>query len=107
MPRGAKRPGAGRPKGVRNRKTIALTAAIEAPGLTPLDYMLSVMRNPEEPEERRMQMAKAALPLMHKRIRPLKPKDEGPPVQIAWIERIIVDQTEAADPPLHRAGRSR
>jgi hypothetical protein len=66
--------------------------------------MLAVMRNPEEPEERRMEMAKAAAPHVHSRPRSLrKPKDERPPVEIARIERVIInprEQTETADPSL-------
>jgi hypothetical protein len=46
MAKTGKRRGAGRKRGVRNRKTRALQEGIEASGLTPLDYMLAVMRNP-------------------------------------------------------------
>jgi hypothetical protein len=63
VPRGGKREGAGRPKGARNKKTLALIAAIEASGLTPLDYMLAVMRNPEEPVERRMEWPRPPCPM--------------------------------------------
>jgi hypothetical protein len=35
----------GRKKGAPNKATAAKAAAIEASGLTPLDYMLSVMRD--------------------------------------------------------------
>jgi hypothetical protein len=100
MPRGGKRQGAGRPKGARNKKTVALIAAIEASGLTPLDYMLAVMRNPKEPQERRMQMAKAAARYVHPRIRSVpEPQTKAPPVEITWIERVIINPgaAKAAD----------
>ena len=35
----------GRQKGVRNKRTEAQSAAIENSGLTPLEYMLSVLRD--------------------------------------------------------------
>jgi hypothetical protein len=109
MPRGGKRQGAGRPKGARSKKTVALIAAIEASGLTPLDYMLAVMRNPKAPEEHRMAMAKAAARYVHPRIRSLaKSKDDGLPVKITRIERVIIDsrdQTETAEPSLPARSR--
>ena len=45
MPRGGKRPGAGRKPGTPNRITAELQAAVAASGETPLDYMLRVMRD--------------------------------------------------------------
>jgi hypothetical protein len=98
MPRGGKRPGAGRPKGARNKKTVALAAAIEASGLPPLDYMLAVMRNPAEPQERRMAMAKAAAPYVHTRLRARANPGDGGPAAITWIERVIIDQAEDVPP---------
>jgi hypothetical protein len=49
----------GRRKGTPNRKTIE---QIEASGLTPLDHMLAVIRDPKAKPERRDEMAKAAAP---------------------------------------------
>ena len=45
MPRGGKRPGAGRKKGSPNKVTAAREAEIAASGLTPLDYMLGILRD--------------------------------------------------------------
>lgn len=39
-----------------------------SPNESPLDYMLRVMRDPNEDDERRDAMAKAALPYMHARL---------------------------------------
>jgi hypothetical protein len=72
MPRGGKRPGAGRKKGVQNNKTAALKQAQLAvasnSGETPLEYMLRVMRDPEIETKRRDKMAEAAAPFVHHRL---------------------------------------
>ena len=68
MPRGGKRPGAGRKRGSPNKLTAAMRAKIEASGEVPLDYMLKVMRDENEPSERRDRMAIAAAPFCHPRL---------------------------------------
>jgi hypothetical protein len=77
--RGGKRKGAGRPKGAATKKTreIAMRAAEE--GITPLEFMLKIMRS--EPAESiedprllhdilamRFEAAKAAAPYIHPRL---------------------------------------
>ena len=52
----------GRQKGVPNRATAANAAEIAASGLTPLDYMLTIMRDDSQPPTLRAEMAKAAAP---------------------------------------------
>lgn len=66
--RGGKRPGAGRKKGAVTKRTQEITAAALAEGLTPLDYLLKVMRNEKEDEARRLDAAKAAAPYVHPRL---------------------------------------
>jgi hypothetical protein len=70
MGRGGKRPGAGRPPGLRNKKTMEQVAAVQESGITPLDYMLSVMRAPSGTVEDavRLDAAKAAAPYVHPRL---------------------------------------
>jgi hypothetical protein len=70
MGRGGKRPGAGRPSGLRNKKTMEQVAAVQESGITPLDYMLSVMRAPSGTVEDavRLDAAKAAAPYVHPRL---------------------------------------
>lgn len=63
----------GRPKGSRDaapRLTAArkAAAAVSASGLSPLQYMLRVMRNPKADAERRDRMAVAAAPFIHPRL---------------------------------------
>ena len=68
MSRGGKRPGAGRKKGSPNKLTAAMRAKIEASGTVPLDWMLKVMRDEDEPSERRDRMAIAAAPFCHPKL---------------------------------------
>ena len=70
MGRGGKRPGAGRPPGLRNKKTMEQVAAVQESGITPLEYMLSVMRAPTGTVEDavRLDAAKAAAPYVHPRL---------------------------------------
>ena len=63
------------------------TAAIEASGLTPLDYMLSVLRDEKADARRRDDMAKAAAPYVHPRMAPAQPGHPDPEF-IPLAERI-------------------
>lgn len=68
MSRGGPRPGSGRKPGTRNKRTEEQVHAIEASGLTPLDYMLGVMRDESEDKVRRLDAAKAVAPYCHARL---------------------------------------
>lgn len=77
--RGGRRSKAGRPPGAKSVRTNAIAIGAAKAGVTPLEYMLAVMRNPKAPVERRDDMAKAAAPFMHARISPVPYNpDEGP-----------------------------
>src|SRR5260370_33152572 len=58
----------GRKKGSRNKRPRELIERIEASGLVPLEYMLSVLRDETAPPERRDELAQAAAPLVHPRL---------------------------------------
>jgi hypothetical protein len=58
----------GRQKGTPNRATEEARAAAAATGILPLDYMLSVMRDPAADHKRRDAMAMAAAPYLHPRL---------------------------------------
>lgn len=58
----------GRKKGVPNRASAAKAAEIAASGLTPLDYMLAVMRAETEEPDRRLEAAKSAAPYVHPKL---------------------------------------
>lgn len=68
MPKGGPRPGAGRPKQSQAAAPakLILTEAMLA-GLSPLEYMLAVMRDPSADAARRDRMAQAAAPYVHAR----------------------------------------
>jgi hypothetical protein len=61
---GGARPGAGRPK--KQLSAPDIQAAVAA-GMTPLEYMLSVMRDPAVDGSRRDRMAISAAPYVHPR----------------------------------------
>lgn len=84
MARGGKRDGAGRKAGVPNKATAAKRAEIEASGLTPLDYMLTIMRDSEANPVRRDEMAKAAAPYVHARLAAVEHTGKGGgPIEVA------------------------
>jgi hypothetical protein len=82
MPRGGKRPGAGRPWGAISKSTRAILEATAAGGEMPIEYMLRIMRDPREPAARRDEMARAAAPYVHAKIQSAAPSmDDGLPVR--------------------------
>jgi hypothetical protein len=77
--KGGARPGAGRKKGAPNKKTAAVQRAVEESGITPLAFMLQIMRQDHPPEgaepaqviafnNMRFEAAKAAAPYVHARL---------------------------------------
>ena len=58
----------GRKPGSRNKETVDREAAIQASGLTPVDYMLSVLRNKKSSVEDKRWAAAAAAPFVHPRL---------------------------------------
>jgi hypothetical protein len=64
---GGARPGAGRPKG-STPVNIEREEAINASGLTPLEYMLRTLRDSKNPATVRMEAAKAAAPYVHPKL---------------------------------------
>lgn len=74
--RGGKREGAGRKAGTPNRRTEERVAKIEASGLTPLDYMLSILRDEQMPTDSRFEAAKAAAPYVHAKLASVEHKGD-------------------------------
>ena len=68
MPRGGARPGAGRKPGAAARKTREAADLLAAEGLTPLEYMVGLMRGTQEFDEVKFEAAKAAAPYIHPRL---------------------------------------
>ncbi|WP_192356304.1 hypothetical protein [Mesorhizobium mediterraneum] len=68
---GGARPGAGRPKGSLSTRHVELLAGAVSEGVTPVEYMLSIMRNENEDEKRRAWAAEKAAPFIHPRPAPI------------------------------------
>jgi hypothetical protein len=92
MPKGGKRPGAGRKPGSRNKRTQAIADGIAETGETPLEFMLRVMRDPAVDFPTRADMAKAAAPYVHARLASTELKGDGGGPLIVEILRFTDDQ---------------
>lgn len=82
----------GRKKGVPNKVTISRAAEIAASGLTPLDYMLRIMRDESADPHRRDDMAKGAAPYCHNRLASIEHTGkDGGPIEVTRIEIVAAD----------------
>lgn len=98
--RGGRRTGAGRKPGSATKKTREIADKAAAEGVTPLEYMLQVMRRPTDHEDPKVaiareamafEAAKAAAPYMHPRLAAVEHTGEdGGPLRHA-IEMHIID----------------
>lgn len=89
MARGGSRPGAGRPKGAAAVKTREIADRASEEGITPLEYMLKVMRDVGADEAKRLDAAKSAAPYVHARLATidLGNKDDKPFEQVMrWAQ---------------------
>ena len=70
MAAGGKRPGAGRKKGpsAPTRQRIAVAERALLSGVTPLDYMLSILRDEANDKAERFAAAKECAPYIHPRL---------------------------------------
>jgi hypothetical protein len=89
----------GRPKGARNRRTRAVLEAAEAGGEMPLDYMLTVMRDPKVDAKRRDAMAMAAAPYLHPKLSSVEPKPFTDPEKPEGVSRIEVSFVHSRPQP--------
>ena len=58
----------GRPRGAKNIRSEETAKEIQESGLTPLDYLMSIVRDEEAPMKERIQCATAAAPFVHARL---------------------------------------
>jgi hypothetical protein len=80
---GGARPGAGRPKGGANQLNDEARRAALAGGLSPLQFLLGVMRDEAQPLELRVDAAKASAPFVHARLQAVSVSGpEGGPLQV-------------------------
>ena len=83
---GGYRPGGGRPrKGAANAKDSAAIKKARKGDLTPLDYMLQVMNDPDADETRRDRMAQAAAPYVHAKPGETKPGKKEVALETAQV----------------------
>lgn len=78
-PKGLPKTG-GRKKGTPNKATAAKAAEVAASGLTPLDYMLEVLRDVEADRSVRLDAAAKAAPYVHPKLASIEHtgEDGGP-----------------------------
>lgn len=67
----------GRKKGTPNKATAEKAAAVAASGLSPLDYMLQIMRDESKPDGLRASMARDAAPYVHPRLAAIEHTGKG------------------------------
>ena len=92
MARGGKREGAGRPAGAVTKKSREAADAAVNEGLTPLDYMLGILRNDDADPKDRMWAAEKAAPYVHAKLANVEVTGkDGGPVEVTSITRRIVD----------------
>ena len=68
MARGGKRDGAGRPAGSVTTKSREVAEQAAESGLTPLDYMLGILRDEDAERKDRMWAAEKAAPYVHAKL---------------------------------------
>lgn len=87
--KGGKRPGAGRKKGEPNKRTAEAQEMASSTGITPLEYMLQVMRTSGD-ERMRMSAAQAAAPYVHAKLSSVELTGEGGgPVDMNWAINFV------------------
>jgi hypothetical protein len=80
----------GRQKGARNRATEEARAAAAATGALPLDYMLTVMRDPRVDDKRPDAMAMAAAPYLHPKLSSVDARLSSASEKAGDVDRIQV-----------------
>jgi hypothetical protein len=70
------KPGPGRPKGAKNKRTKAVEAAVAAAGITPLEFMLNVLQDDLAPLDDRKWAAQNAAPYVHAKLSSVDMKAE-------------------------------
>lgn len=92
MAHGGARPGAGRKRGASTTRTREIADKAAEAGVTPLEFMLQVMRDEDATRAERLDMAKAAAPYIHPRLSAVEAKVDASVEQtISEIRRTVVD----------------
>jgi hypothetical protein len=90
--RGGRRLGAGRPPGSKNQRTVEIARAAVEAGITPIEVMLSAMRelwDQGTPESKReaAAIAKDAAPYVHPRLASIDQTVKEAPQYVAWLPK--------------------
>ena len=96
MPRGSL-PGerrGGRQRGTPNRATAAKADEIAASGMTPLDYMISVMRDETATRPERLEAAAKAAPYVHPRLSAIEYTAPAEPEEDVDFSDLTADERE-------------
>ena len=91
MPVGGSKPGerrGGRQKGTRNKATAAREAEIAASGLTPLDFMLNLLRDKNSSPEDRKWAASTAAPYVHPRLAAVEHSGDMTIKHEDWLDKL-------------------
>ena len=109
MAHGGPRPNSGRKKGSKNVKSAEIARRCAEEGITPLEYMLNIMRDPTQEFDTRMDAAKSAAPYIHPKLASVEQKVEAEVNGsiYEWLTRSVADvgQSVVAEPDdVRRAG---
>ena len=91
MARGGKRDGAGRPAGAATKRTREVAEKATEEGITPLDFMLSVLRDETATMDNRMWAAEKAAPYVHAKLASVEVTGDPDKPLKHVIERRIID----------------
>ncbi|MEL6277946.1 MAG: hypothetical protein AAFR28_03570 [Pseudomonadota bacterium] len=96
---GGVRSGAGRKKGGKNKiLDEAERAAHASEGITPLEYMLSVLRDESNDVAQRLDAAKAAAPYMHAKLSTVEVRGDADKPVATTMKVEIVRSSAPVDP---------
>lgn len=98
MTRGGARPNAGRKAGAATKKTKEIANRAAEEGITPLEYLLSVMRNEVNEPKERVTAAIAAAPYVHAKLSSVEATvtgKDGGPLQMNWTIDFVAPEDES------------
>ena len=87
----------GRKQGTPNQATAARQAEIAGSGLTPLDFMLEVMRDEQADTATRLDAAVKAAPYIHPKLAAIDSTHRGPDGGAVQVHYVISDKPMTAD----------
>ena len=98
MARGGKRTGAGRKAGSTTKRTREIANMALDAGVSPLEFMLGVMRDESLPTDARFEAAKASAPYVHPRLNAVEHSgvDGGPLEVVTRIELVAPGHDDSA-----------